>query len=122
MTPDTPIYCQLIAGENHRRHGINRNRVDKGPESYPISSVTLEANFDEKIKTIDSSNKEHTVMGNKRTTTGRPKNSIILGIRSYKLQRNIVGYRVRKTHILYSRIPYRNFSTDKETSKELGES
>jgi len=122
MPPDTHTYCQLIAGEKHRRCGTNRNRVDKGPESYPISSVTLEANFDEKIKTIDSSNKEHTVMGNKRTTTGKPKNSIISGIRSYKLQRNIVGHRVRKTHILHSRIPCRNFSTDKESSKELGES
>lgn len=122
MTPDNSHYCQLIAGENHRRRGTNRNRVDKGPESYPISTVTLEANFDEKIKTIDSSNKEHTVMGNKRATTGRPKNSTFSGIRSNGLQRNIAGYRVRKTHILYSIIPCRNFTTDKEISKELGES
>lgn len=122
MTPDTPTYCQLIAGEIHRICGTNCNRVGKESESYSISSVTLEANFDEKTKTIDSSNKEHTVMGNKRATTGKPKNSRTSGIRSYKLQRNIVGHRVRKTHILHSRIFCRTFATDKETSKELGES
>lgn len=122
MTPDTQTYCQLIAGENQRRRGTNCNRVGKGSESYSIPSVMLEANFDEKIKTIDSSNKKYTAMGNKRATTGKPKNSITSRIRSYKLQRNIVGHRVRKTHILYSNIPCRNFATDKDTSKELGES
>lgn len=103
------------------RHEINRNRVDKEPKPYSISKVMLETNLDERIKTIDSSNKEITAMGSKRATMGRPKRSIYSGTRNIRFQRSFVGYRVRKTHILHSIISCRNFATDKDTSKELGE-
>jgi retron-type reverse transcriptase len=121
MTPYDPSYCPLIAGENHRRRETSRNRVDKEPESYSISKVTLETNLDERTKPIDSSNKKYTVMGNKRATMGRPKNSTCSGIRSFTLQRDTVGYGVKKTYILHSIIPSRNFATVKDNSKELGD-
>lgn len=121
MILDDPSYCPLIAGENYRRYEKSRNRGGKGPESYPISKVMLETNLDERIKSIYFSNKKFTVMGNKRETMGRPKNSICSGIRNVAFQRNIVGYGVRKTHILHSIISSRNFSTDKDDSKELDE-
>lgn len=121
MILNDPYYCPLIAGENYRRHGINRNRVGREPESYSIPKVMLETNLDERIKSIDSSNNKFTAMGNKRKTIGRPKNSNYSGIRNFKFQLNIVGYGVRKTHILHSIISSRNFSTDKFNSKELNE-
>jgi len=103
------------------RYEKNRNRVGKEPESYSIPKVMLETNLDERIKSIDSSNKKFTATGNKRATMGRPQNSKCLGIRNIEFQRNIVGYGVRKTHILHSITSSRNFSTEKGDSKELDE-
>lgn len=123
MTQDDLSYCQLIAGENHRRGEINRIRVDREPESYSISKVTLETNFEEKKKTIDSNNKNYTDIGNKRATMGRPQNSTFMGIRSIRLQQfNIVGYGVKKIHILHSNVSRRDFATDKDISMGLDKS
>lgn len=121
MILNDPSYCPLIAGEYHRRYERNRNRVGREPKSYSIPKVMLETNLDERIKPINSSNKKFTAMGNKRATMRMPKNSKCSGIRNAEFQRNIVGYGVRKTHILHSIISSRNFSTEKDNSKELDE-
>jgi hypothetical protein len=121
MILNDPSYCPLIAGEHHKRCEINRNRVGSEPESYSKPKVMLETNLNERIKSIDSNNKKFTAMGIKRETMGMPKNSKYSGIRNVKFQRNLAGYGVRKTHILHSIIPSRNFSTVKDNSKELGE-
>lgn len=63
MIPNDPPQVQLIADEFRRRYVIIHNRDGKEPESYLIPIVMLGVNFEEKIKTIDSSLEENYCYG-----------------------------------------------------------
>ena len=56
------------------RHERTRNRDGRGHESYPMLKITLEANLEERTKSINSNKNDVKIdKRNKRATMGRPK-------------------------------------------------
>lgn len=58
----------------YRRYERIRSRDGRGPESYPMSKITLDANLEERTKSINSSKNDIKIdKSNKRATMGMPK-------------------------------------------------
>jgi hypothetical protein len=56
------------------RYERTRNRAGRGPESYPMSKITLDASLEERTKSINSNKNDNKIdKRNKRATMGRPK-------------------------------------------------